>query len=83
VEEFEDNRLIVNAMLDSHDAHMILKAKKSLVTSRCHLKPIREAFGHRQALSLRAKDFENYRRDRLKDVSQQTIDRELTLLRPA
>jgi integrase len=77
----EDRRLTVSELLDTYEAEQKAQQKKSLDTTRSHLKPIRAAFEDRRALSLRAKDFEDYRARRT--VSRQTIDRELTLLRAA
>jgi len=80
--ETEDNRLTVGAMLDSYEEY--LADKKSAVTMKCHLNPVREAFEDRKALSLRVEDFKQYREDRLAlGKSKATVDRELEALRAA
>jgi integrase len=82
--ETEDVRLTVSAMLDTYEAHLRQQGKKSPDTTRSHLKPVRAAFGDRKALSLRPKDFEDYREDRRTEgKAPATIDNELGALRAA
>ena len=89
----EDTRLTVTDMLDTYEAWLQEQGKRSAGTLRSHLKPVRAAFGDRRARSLRSKDFEWYRSDRLAPrtvggverpgKSRQTVDHELGALRAA
>jgi type I restriction enzyme M protein len=91
--ETEDTRLTVKAMLDTYEAHLGDQGKKSAATIKSHLKPVRAMFNDRRALSLRADDFEQYRKDRLRErelggekkpgKSKATVDHELGALRAA
>jgi integrase len=81
---FDAERLTVAEELDSFEAWLEAQGKKSAVTIRSHLKPVRAAFGERPVVSLRASDFERYQAERLKaGMAKQTIDHELGALRAA
>ncbi len=80
----EETRLTVGAMLDTYEAHLQDQGKKSPATTQSHLKPVREAFGDRKALSLRAVDFTRYRANRATvGKAPATVDNELGALRAA
>ena len=91
--ESEDSRLTVKAMLDTYETYLADQGKRSAATIKCHLKPVRAVFDDRRALSLRADDFEQYRRGRLQErqvgrkqkpgKSKATVDHELGALRAA
>lgn len=80
----EETRLLVGGMLDDYEVYLADEQKKSSVTIHSHLKPVRAAFGDRRALSLRKKDFEEYRAARrTAGKTRATIDHELGALRAA
>jgi integrase len=80
----DQERRTVNEELDSYEKWLVAQEKKSLVTTRAHLKPIRAEFGDRPIVSVRPSDFEQYRDTRLRArKTKRTIDHELGSLRAA
>jgi len=91
--ETEDSRLTIKAMLDTYETYLEDQGKRSASNIKSHLKPVRAMFDDRRALSLRADDFEQYRKERLRERlvggkkktgrSKATVDHELSALRAA
>jgi integrase len=82
--EPEQERMTVSEMLDTYEADLASRTAKALDSIKCHLRPVRAAFGDRRAMDLRADDFERFRSDRLSEgKARQTIDHELGALRAA
>jgi integrase len=82
--EPEQERMTVAEMLNTYESDLEARRAKALDSIKCHLRPIRAAFGERRAVDLRANDFEQFRRGRLEEGrARQTIDHELGALRAA
>ena len=80
----DQERRTVNEELDSYGKWFEAQGKKSITTTRAHLKPIRADFGDRSIVSLRPNHFEEYRDARLRaGKTKRTIDHELGSLRAA
>lgn len=77
------DRLHVNDLLDSYEADLERRGKRSLPNVRSHSKPIRKSLGRLAAAHVTTQLIEKFQATRLKDVSRATVDRETETLRAA
>jgi integrase len=71
-----DRKPILNEILDMLIEDYEARQKKSIPKSISHVKPVREALGHRRVADITAQTVFNYQRQRLKAVSPSTVNRE-------
>ena len=77
-------RVTVEELLDSLEAHLEVRGVKSLRSIRSHLKPVRDRFGHIRAVDVAGSDVEEFARERLREgKATATVNRELQPLKQA
>jgi integrase len=71
----------MSQLFDSLEQDYIANGRRSLDTLRFKLAPLREAFGDRRAVDVKAADVRRYQRERLKDHTVASVNRELAAVR--